>query len=161
MTSWASPVVQWLSSCILLRWPGVLGFGSRSWTYASLIKPCCGNVPHKKRGRLALMLAQGQSSSSQKKGLNSLNFIIYLLLFSPTRIKIPWWQGLCLSYSSLYSLHLEQFLVYERNSEKWMWIRWTNEGHQFSQKVLAKGKTYYREATFSTPKWVSLAWGLF
>ena len=40
----AGPVVRWLSSHVLLRWPRVCQFGSWVWTYALLGKPCCGRL---------------------------------------------------------------------------------------------------------------------
>ena len=63
----ADPVVQWLSLHALPQWPGVHRFGSQVRTCRPLVRPCCGGVPHtKNRGRLAQMLAQGQSSSPKK-----------------------------------------------------------------------------------------------
>ena len=44
----ASPVAEWLSSRALLQWPGIHGFRSWAWTYALLIKPCCGGIPHRR-----------------------------------------------------------------------------------------------------------------
>ena len=45
--------------------------GLRVWiqvkAYIPLIKSCCGGIPHVDRGRLAQMVAQGQSSSPKKK----------------------------------------------------------------------------------------------
>ena len=38
-------VVQWLSSHILLKWPRVCQFRSQVWTYALLVRPCCGRRP--------------------------------------------------------------------------------------------------------------------
>ena len=56
----AGPVAEWLSSCAQLWWPRVHRFGSCT----TLIKPRNGGIPHiKNRGKLAWMLAQGQSSS--------------------------------------------------------------------------------------------------
>ena len=43
-------VAQWLSSHVLLWWPGVRRFGSRVWTYAPLVKPCCARCPTYKKG---------------------------------------------------------------------------------------------------------------
>ena len=34
-----------LSSHVPLQWPGVHWFGSWVWTYAPLVKPCCGRCP--------------------------------------------------------------------------------------------------------------------
>ena len=42
------PVVQQLSSHIRLWWPGLCQFRSRVWTYALLVKPCCGRRPKHK-----------------------------------------------------------------------------------------------------------------
>ena len=42
----AGPVAQWLSSHAPLQWPGVCQFESWMWTYAPLIKPCGGSIPH-------------------------------------------------------------------------------------------------------------------
>ena len=59
----AGPVPQWLSSCALLRQPWVCGFGSGhgpthcSSSHAEVASHI------QNRGRLAQMLAQGQSSS--------------------------------------------------------------------------------------------------
>ena len=39
----ACPVAEWLSS-----WPRVHRFGSWVQTYAQLIKPCCGSIPHRR-----------------------------------------------------------------------------------------------------------------
>ena len=72
---------QRLSSQVLLRWPEVCGFRSWIWSYRSLIKPCCGSIPHiKSRGRRARMLVQGQFSSAKRGGLagdvsSGLNFL--------------------------------------------------------------------------------------
>ena len=63
--SGAGLVAQWLSSCTPLAPQGsqaqILGID-----IAQLIKPRCGTIPHK-RGRLAQMLAQWQSSLQKKK----------------------------------------------------------------------------------------------
>ena len=45
LTLGAGPVVQWLSSHVLLQWLRVCWFGSQVWTYAPLVKPCCGRGP--------------------------------------------------------------------------------------------------------------------
>ena len=60
----AGLVAQRLSLHVLLWWSRVRWFGSRVWTYTSLVKPCCGRCP---TYRWARMLAQGQSSSKKKK----------------------------------------------------------------------------------------------
>ena len=39
-------VAEWLSSHTPLGWPRVHWFRSWAWTYAALIKPCSGGVPH-------------------------------------------------------------------------------------------------------------------
>ena len=41
----AGQVAQWLGSHALLWQPGVCGFRSQVWTYAPLVKPCCGRRP--------------------------------------------------------------------------------------------------------------------
>ena len=41
----AGPAAQRLSLQFLLRQPRVCGFGSWVWTYAPLVKPCCGRHP--------------------------------------------------------------------------------------------------------------------
>ena len=39
------PVAQLLSSHVPLWWPRVCRFGPRVWTYAPLVKLCCGRRP--------------------------------------------------------------------------------------------------------------------
>ena len=51
----------------LLQWTRVHGFGSQAWTYTPLISHAVAVSHIQNRGRLAQMLAQGQSSSSKKE----------------------------------------------------------------------------------------------
>ena len=61
------PVEQWLNLHVPLRWPGVPRVGSQVWTYAPLVKPCCGRRPtYKVEEDKAQMLVQGQSSSAKR-----------------------------------------------------------------------------------------------
>ena len=41
----ASPVAPQLSVHVPLQWPGVYHFRSWVWTYAPLVRPCCGRHP--------------------------------------------------------------------------------------------------------------------
>ena len=84
ITPGASPVVQWLSSCAALWQPRVHRFRSRAQTYTPLIKPRCGASHIQYRGKLAWMLAQGQSPSSKKRSGNR----CYLKAHLPQQTKL-------------------------------------------------------------------------
>ena len=63
-------MAQWLSSHNLLWRPRVHWFQSSVWTYAPLVKPMLWQASHiESRGRWACTLAQGQSSSTKRRGL--------------------------------------------------------------------------------------------
>ena len=42
------PVDKWLSLCASLQWPRVCGFVSWAQTYTRRIKPCCGDISHRR-----------------------------------------------------------------------------------------------------------------
>ena len=42
------PVGSAVKSRVPLQWPSVHQFGSQVWTYAPLVKPCCGRCPTNK-----------------------------------------------------------------------------------------------------------------
>ena len=48
MIGGAGPVAEWLSLRAPLQRAGVHQFRSWAWTYALLIKPWCGGMPHTK-----------------------------------------------------------------------------------------------------------------
>ena len=52
-------VAQWLSWHAQLQQPGVHRFGSWAWTYAPLIKPCSGGVPHTKQRKMGTDFSSG------------------------------------------------------------------------------------------------------
>ena len=67
----ASPVAQWLSSRTPLQQPRIRGFGSWLLTQTPSSSHAVAASHIQNRGRLAQMLAQGQSSSSKKRKIGT------------------------------------------------------------------------------------------
>ena len=64
----AGPVAEWLSSCALLQWPGVHGFGSWMWTCTLLIKLHCGGIPQTKQRKSGMDVSSGDNLPQAKRG---------------------------------------------------------------------------------------------
>ena len=63
----AGLVAQWLSLCVLLRWPSVRWFGSQVWTWHHLSSHAVAGIPHIKQRKMGMDVSSGPIFRSKKR----------------------------------------------------------------------------------------------